>query len=158
MTTNAPQSRTISLPRANGSSVDAVVTLGPVESQDGFDDWINASVSINGRTFVVGGTIHSDDTATSQNRCAGLQVDTHPEMHWPGAVSAGDFSAYDISPQTVSGRVMPANFDECGDIIELVAFLGWSIDHEDDDEAQDSVDAWDKIAGEIDGAVDDLLA
>lgn len=68
----------------------AVVCNAPLR-----DGYINLRVTIDGRGYDVGGAyIHSAESAARENNGNGLQPETHPNMRWPGAVSAGDLRPY----------------------------------------------------------------
>ena len=74
------------------NGIECTLTLGPDEG-----GYRNGKVSLpDGRKFAVGGgNIHTAESALASNRQSGLQTDTHPEIHWPGAQVVGDFDAYD---------------------------------------------------------------
>lgn len=102
------------------SNVNIMGTACTMTLEDG-GEYLNGLVTLaDGRKFNVGGgNIHSAESASHENNCNGLQVDTHPEMHWPGAVSEGDFAAY-------QGY-------ENGDLDKLAAALEIEIDRDTDE-------------------------
>jgi hypothetical protein len=66
--------------------------LANLKLSPGSDDgsWLG-SIQYHGRTYHVGGgDVLTADEADDTNGRAGLQTRTHPEMHWPGALSAGE--------------------------------------------------------------------
>lgn len=143
----------ITLCRADGTEVEATVIIGDRQCDPDYGDWFNCRVLVDGTTFGVGGAdIHSAESALAENRQYGLQTDTHPEMHWPGAVYAGDPEYYDIGCQVRDGVVMVANFDTCGEMEALMEHLGYSM-HDTDVTA----DAWEDAAAEISAAVEALV-
>lgn len=103
------------------NGVDCTLTLGKIESDSDRGGWVNGTIRTpDGQTFAVGGGwIHSPESALHANRCAGLQTDTHPELYWPGAVSEGDFAAYE-------------GYDN-GDLGGLAAAVGLDIDRNTDE-------------------------
>jgi len=146
--------RTISITRADGTQISATVTLGVIETDGDYPRWRNATVAVAGRVFGVGGAVElrAQDAARA-NACAGLQPETHPEMHWPGAVHAGDWERYDLRSRLDGGRVGPRNYDECGEVEALMAHLGYAPVAGGEPVAA----AWDEIAEAIDGAVAEML-
>ena len=78
------------------NGVMVTMTLEAAESNDDGGCWRNGIVTLpDGREFSVGGGwILSSVAARHENNCNGLQPEAHPNINWPGAVDAGDFSAY----------------------------------------------------------------
>jgi hypothetical protein len=76
------------------NGVQLTLELLPEESE-----WCNAIVTTpDGQTIHVGGgIIHTRESASHENRCRGLAVDTQPGVYWPGAAKEGDFEPYDAA-------------------------------------------------------------
>ena len=100
------------------NGVMLTMTLEVAELNEDGGGWRNGFVTLpDGREFDVGGGwIHSAETARHRNNCNGLQPEAHPNIYWPGAVEAGDFSAY-------KGY-------ENGDLKKLADALGLDIDRD----------------------------
>lgn len=134
----------IELTRADGTVTEAEVTLEDVWTDPDLGAWRNATVTVDGRSFRVGGgNVHTEESARAHNRSEGLQIDEYPEMHWPGAARAGRFVAYDLSAKIRDGVAGPANYDECGEIEALVRHLGHALD------APQAEAAWNGVAKAI---------
>lgn len=101
----------------NGVLVRMTLEVAQMNDDTG-SGWRNGSVTLpDGREFDVGGGwIHSAESARHDNNCHGLQPESHPNICWPGAVEAGDFSAYE-------------GYDN-GDLEELADAIGLDIDRD----------------------------
>ena len=103
--------------KINGIMITMTLEVAQMNDDTG-SGWRNGSVTLpDGREFDVGGGwIHSAESARHDNNCHGLQPEAHPNIYWPGAVEAGDFSAY-------KGY-------ENGDLEKLADAIGLNIDRD----------------------------
>lgn len=82
--------------KINGVMLTMALEVAQMNDDSG-GGWRNGLVTLpDGRKFDVGGGwILSAESARHDNNCHGLQPEAHPNIYWPGAVDAGDFSAYE---------------------------------------------------------------